>query len=170
MARAVALLLLAVFGLTEPPNAPDTTADFTVNSPAVRLPVKCQVPGVERRVLSIIHAFNTGHGDEFASNFTRGANFDPYNGDIRLGQGPLVSRRAIARFVDDRYSAGDGWTVSQLLTPQGDVGLPFEAVYGLRFTITYPGGSLAGGSKVVVACSSGLVSRWVGPAFGRTHG
>jgi hypothetical protein len=170
MATAVALLLLAVFGLAGRPNALDTTADFTVNTPAVRLPVKCRVPGVERRVLSMIHAFNTGHGNEFASNFTGGAGFDPYNGDIRLGQGPLVSRRAIARFVDHRYSAGDGWTVSKLLTPQGDVGLPFEAVYGLRFTVTYPGGSLAGGSKVVVDCYSGLVNRWVGPAFGRPHG
>src|SRR5205823_3608054 len=124
------------------------------------------VPGVERRVLSIIHAFNAGHGDEFASNFTRGANFDPYSGDIRLGQAPLVSPRAIARFVDDRYRAGDGWTVWQVLTPQGGVGLPFEAVYGLNFAITYSGGSLGGGSKVVVDCYSGLVSRWVGPAFG----
>ena len=170
MARAVALLLLAVFGLAGPPNAPDTTADFTVNSPAVRLPVKCQVPGVERRVLSIIHAFNTGHGNQFASNFTRGASFDPYNEDLRLGQGQLVSHRAIVRFVNDRYSAGDGWTASQLQAPQGDVGLPFEAVYGLNFTISYPGGGVAGGSKVVVDCFSGLVIHWVGPAFGRTHG
>jgi hypothetical protein len=134
------------------------------------LPAKCQVAGVKHRVLTIIHAFNTGEGEKFASNFTKGAIFDPYNGDVRLGLGPLVGHRAIAGFVNDRYSAGDGWTLSQLLTPQGGVGLPVETVYGLGFTITYPGGSLAGGSKVVVACSSGLVSRWAGPAFGRSQG
>jgi hypothetical protein len=148
---------------TPTPHALDTTPSYTVNPLPVRLPAKCRVPRVERRLLSMIHSFNAGQGDEFASNFTQRPSFQPYLGDVgqtyaRRGH---LTRSELARFVHIRYSAGDGWTASRLLTPQGTAGLPATAIYGLQLSVSYPGGSVAGGSKIVVSCSSGLVRRWV---------
>jgi hypothetical protein len=164
-------LLLAAVAIAGPPNAPDTTPDFTVNPTGVRLPPKCDVPRVQPRVLSIVHTFNTGRGGSFARNFTRRPSFQPYTGDLgrRYATAPRVSRRELTRFVNSRYEVGDGWTVSRLLTPQGSVGAPVTAIYGLSLTVSYPGGNVQGGAKIVVSCSSGLLRRWVGPAYGRAH-
>jgi hypothetical protein len=157
---------------TPTPHALDTAVNYTVNPSPVRLPAKCQVPRVERRVLSMIHAFNTAQGDEFASNFTQPPSFHPYLGDVgqtHFNRG-RVTRRELARFVHTRYLAGDGWTVSKLLTPQRSAGLPSTAIYGVQLSVSYPGGSVEGGAKIVVSCSSGLVRGWVGPAYSRPHG
>jgi hypothetical protein len=164
-------LLFAAVALSGPPNAPDTTPDFTVNPAGVRLPPRCDVARVQPRILSIVHAFNAGRGATFGKYFTRRPSFQPYTGDVgrKYAKGSVVTRRELTRFVHSRYAAGDGWTISQLLTPQGDVGLPATAIYGIRLTVSYPGGSLQGGSKIVVSCSSGLVRRWVGPANSRAH-
>ena len=164
-------LLLAAVAVAGPPNAPDTTPDFIVNPAGVQLPPKCDVPRVQPRVLSIIHAFNTGRASTFAKHFTRRPSFQPYTGDVgrKYANAASVNRRELTRFVKSRYRAGDGWTVSRLLTPQGSVGLPSRAIYGLSLTVTYPGGNVEGGAKIVVSCSSGLVTRWVGPAYARTH-
>jgi hypothetical protein len=138
---------------TPTPHALDTTVNYTVNRSPVRLRAKCRVPRVERRVLSMIHAFNTGQGDEFASNFTQPASFQPYLGDVgqtHVNRG-RVTRRELARFVHTRYLAGDGWTVSVLLTPQGRSGLPATAIYGLQLSVSYPGGSVEGESFIECA-------------------
>ena len=126
---------------------------------------------VRPRVLSIVHAFNTGRAAVFGKNFTRRPSFQPYTGDVgrRYARAPLVTRRGLTRFVNARYAAGDGWTVSQLLPPLGSAGLPVTAIYGLNLSVSYPGGHLAGGTKLVISCSSGLVRRWVGPAYSRAH-
>jgi hypothetical protein len=157
---------------TPTPHALDTAVNYTVNPSPVRLPAKCQVPRVERRVLSMIHSFNTAQGDEFASNFTQPPSFHPYLGDVgqTFANRGRVTRRELARFVHTRYLAGDGWTVSMVLTPQGRSGLPGTAIYGLQLSVSYPGGSVEGGAKIVVSCSSGLVRGWVGPAYSRPHG
>jgi hypothetical protein len=162
-------LLLAAVALSGPPNAPDTTPDFTVNPAGVRLPPRCDVTHVQARILSIVHAFNTGRGDSFGRYFTRRPSFQPYTSDVgrRYATGGVVTHRELTRFVNSRYAAGDGWTVSQLLTPQGNAGLPATAIYGLRLEVSYPGGSIGGGSKIVFSCSSGLVRRWVGPSYSR---
>jgi hypothetical protein len=164
-------LLFAAAALAGPPNAPDTTPDFTVHPAGVQLPPKCAVPRAQSRILSIVHAFNTGRGSIVATQFTRRPSFQPYTGDIgrRYATHPRVTRREVARFVNSRYAAGDGWTASDLMPPQGSAGLPATATYGLGLTVSYPGGSLEGGSKILISCSSGLVSRWAGPAYGRAH-
>jgi hypothetical protein len=164
-------LLLAAAALSGPPNAPDTTPDFMAHPAGVQLPGKCEVARVQSRILSIVHAFNTGHGTVLATHFTRRPSFQPYVGDIgrRYAQRPRVTRRELVRFVNSRYAARDGWTVSALMPPQGTAGLPSTAIYGLGLTVSYPGGSLEGGAKIVVSCSSGFVTRWVGPAYGRAH-
>ena len=165
-------LVFVVRVATPTPHALDITANYTVNPSPVRLPAKCRVPRVERRVLSMIHSFNTAQGDEFASHFTQRPSFQPYLGDVgqTYAKRGHVPRSELARFVHSRYLAGDGWTVSVLLTPQGSSGLPATAIYGLQLSVSYPGGSVEGGSKIVVSCSSGRVRRWVGPAYSRAHG
>lgn len=171
--RVGTVQLAFVVRVAEPTaNAPDTTPDFKVNAPGVRLPPKCQVQPVQRRILSIVHALNTHQEEEFASNFTARTSFQPYLGDVgrSYARRGFATRRELARFVRARYSAGDGWTVSELMTPQGSARLPTTAIYGLRLTISSPGGSVEGGSKIVVSCSSGLVRRWVGPPYSRTTG
>jgi hypothetical protein len=164
-------LLLAAVALSGPPNAPDTAPDLTVHPAAVELPPNCDVAAVQARLVGIVHAFNTGDGRSFARYFTRRPSFQPYTGDVgrKYAKGARVSRRELARFVRSRYAARDGWTISQLMAPQGSIGLPQAAVYGLGLTVSFPGGSVAGGSKIVVSCSSGLVRRWVGPAYSRAQ-
>jgi hypothetical protein len=110
-------------------------------------------------------AFNAGFGDDVAKRIIARGQFHPYTGSI--AGGGFVGKRAIARFVRARYRAGDGWTATRLVTPQGSVGLPAAAVYGLEFRVDYQGALFAepAAAKLVVDCDSGLLARWVGPAI-----
>ena len=164
-------ILLSATALSRPPHAPDTTPDFTVDPTSVELPRPCDVAHVKPRLLSIVHAFNTGRGRTFADQFTPRPSFQPYTGDAgrRYATHPRVTSRELTRFVNARYAAGDGWTASRLEPPLGDAGLPAEAIYGLSLTVSYPRGRIDGGAKIIISCSSGLVRRWVGPAYSRSH-
>lgn len=147
------------------PNALALSPEFRVAPTRVDLPARCKPVAVRRTLSSVLAAFNVGLSDTFAKRFVARGQFHPYTGSI-AGAG-FVGRRAIARFVRARYRAGDGWTATRLLTSQGSVGLPNEAVYGLALQVSYQGALYAepASAKVVVNCRSGLLATWVGPAI-----
>jgi hypothetical protein len=150
--RWVALLVIAT-GV--PPVAPH----FRVTKPGVALPRLCRPAPVVRRVVSILTAFDAGHGDAFARGFTRRGDLAPYGGTPEY-----AGRAAIARFAVSRHRAGDGWSATILHPPLGSAGLPAEAVYELGLTVRYRGRMLEGrGAKLVVDCHSTLIRKWVGP-------
>jgi hypothetical protein len=147
------------------PNAAAVGPGFVVTPARIDLPPRCNAAAVERRVRSALSVFNLGFGPDFAKHFALRGQFHPYTGSIK-GQG-FIGRGRIAGFVRTRYRKGDGWTASRLLSPQGSVGLPKRAVYGLAFRVSYQGAVVAeqAGAKLVVDCRSGLLTRWVGPSI-----
>lgn len=114
--------------------------------------------------MSVLSAFNLGHGEGFAKQFAPGGNFHPYS--VSIPSVGFVTRTRIATFVRTRYRAGDGWTARALFPPRGRVGLPSKAVYGLVLIVSYQGARVAEtGVKLVLDCRSGLLRTWGGPAL-----
>jgi hypothetical protein len=146
-------------------NALALSTGFRVAPTRVELPARCGPVAVRRALARVLAAFNVGLGDVLAKRFAARGQLHPYTGSI-AGAG-FVGRRAIARFVRARYRAGDGWTATRLLTPQGSVGLPGRSVYGLEFGVTYQGALVTerASAKLVLDCRSGLLEGWVGPAL-----
>lgn len=145
-------------------NAPARSADFRLGSTTIRLPKSCRPAAVKRRVIVAVAAFNVGRADAFAHAFTKRGEFHPYSASIGAG---FIGRARIARFVNDRYRAGDGWTATRLQPPRGSVGLPKWAVYGLSLRVGHQGTLLGEevGAKLVIDCASGLLTRWIGPSL-----
>ena len=142
------------------------TADFSVSRTEVRLPPRCRPEPVSRRLLRMLELFNSGHAGAFAEHFATPA-FHPYSSRI-AGRG-FQSRQEITAFAAHRHRAGDAWSAARLEPPQGEVGLPREAVYGLVVAVSQhgQGGRVeSGGAKIVVDCRTGLVSKWLGPSDG----
>ncbi|HEU0303247.1 MAG TPA: hypothetical protein VFR32_01570, partial [Gaiellaceae bacterium] len=101
----------------------------------------------------------------FARQFVSRGQFHPYTASIG-GRG-FIGTKAMLRFVRARYKAGDGWTATALMPPLGSIGLPEEAVYLLRFRVTYQGTSVGDsvGAKLVINCRTGKLRQWTGPAL-----
>lgn len=145
-------------------NARAVLPDFRVVAGRVRAPVRCAPRSVAARVRAVLTAFNAGKGVAFARHFTRDGYFVPY-GTGRTGRG------AIARLVEERYAAGDGWTAAALKfdsvmrAESAPRAAPARAVYRLDLLLAARGQPLRhGGAKFVVTCRSGLISKWVGPS------
>jgi hypothetical protein len=144
------------------PHAQEVTEDFRVAATPVALPTRCRPNVVGERLVHVVRAFNLGATAAFARDFTARAVMQPYTGSAPFVQ--LIGRDAIARFAGDRDERGDGWTVSAVDPPTGSAGLPREAVYLLHVRVSARGAAFgAGGAKVVIACRSGLIVKWVGP-------
>jgi hypothetical protein len=146
------------------PNAIAVGPEFRVTHARVDLPNQCKPAAVRRFLTLALSGFDIGHGNTFAKRFAARGQFHPYTGTItRPG---FVGRRAIARYVGARYRAGDGWTATRLLTPQGSVGLPKTAAYRLAIRLSYQGVTVTErtSAKVVIDCRSGLIETWLGPA------
>jgi hypothetical protein len=134
------------------PTAPATVADFRViGGGGIR--GRCAPRAVAGSVRSTLLAFNGGLGAAFARQFTTRAAFSPR-------KTRLVGRSAIAAYARTRYEAGEGWTAAVVRA-----GRPRVGVYRLDLRISTPGGPLTPGvATITVACHSGLLRRWVGPA------
>jgi hypothetical protein len=147
------------------PNAAAVAPGFVVTPARVNLPPRCNASAVERRVRGVLSVFNLGFGPLFAKHFALRGQFHPYTSAIKGTN--VVGRGRIASFVRARYRKGDGWTASRPLSPQGSVGLPKHAVYGLEFRVSYQGAVIAEqvGAKLVIDCRSGLLQTWVGPSL-----
>jgi hypothetical protein len=153
-----------IVACTGGPNAPARTADFRLGSTTINLPKACRPAAVNRRVSAALASFNAGRADAFAHAFTKRGEFHPYPASIAAG---FVGRLRIARFANDRYRAGDGWTATRLQPPRGSVGLPKWTVYGLSLRVGHQGTLLSEqvGAKLVIDCASGLLRRWIGPSL-----
>jgi hypothetical protein len=137
---------------------------FSVGQTGVDLPAKCRPGPVTDLAVRTLGAFNRGDGAKFVDGFVR-PRFHPYS--FRIAGSGFSDRGSIVRFVGERHQAGDGWSATGLAPPTGEVGLPYEAVYSLSIRITQRGAPVRrGGVKLVVDCRSGLLSGWVGPAYG----
>jgi hypothetical protein len=145
-------------------TAPARLPGFSVGQTSVRLPEKCRPHPVSRLAVRLLAAFNRGEGARFADAFAT-PRFHPYS--FRISGAGFNDRESIQRFVAERHRAGDGWSATHLAPPTGEVGLPREAVYALTFRISQRGAFVRMASaKLVVDCRSGLLSAWVGPAYG----
>ncbi|HSI97775.1 MAG TPA: hypothetical protein VK926_05390, partial [Gaiellaceae bacterium] len=151
------------------PNARALAPDFrAIGAGSARLPKRCGVTDVRRRLRSALTAFNSGRGAAFAGHFlpSRGS-FHPYT----TTESPRTSGVTIARYVAARYAKGDGWTATALQVPprtsldRVNISVSVRvAVYRLDILLSSPGRMLTPSSaKIVVDCRSGLVTRWVGP-------
>ncbi len=146
-------------------NARALDAGFGVERTRIRLPAPCAPARVETVVRRLLSTFNQGLGADFARRFAASSQFHPYTGSVTGGG--FRRRPAIARFVGNRYRAGDGWTATRLLVPQASAGLPSKAVFGVGLRVSYQGREAAArvGAKLVLDCRSGFVRAWIGPAL-----
>ena len=132
---------------------------------AVTLHPPCQALAAKRIVLQAFGAFNAGRGPEFAAVFAPGRRFSPSG--YRHG----IGREAAIRFVKRRHRLGDEWTALVLRPPLGNDtpklpdGTVRSAVYQLDVRVTQAGRVVhpVTGVKVVISCTNGLVTGWVGP-------
>jgi len=114
------------------------------------------------KLRAALTAFNARKGAAFAKHFGRRSYFVP-DGAGRTG------RDAIARFVDERYPAGHGWTaavlrVKSLLRGTAAPASRGRAVYRLDLVLTARGQPLRHGrAKLTVHFGSGLITTWTGP-------
>lgn len=145
------------------PRAQEVSRDFTLETTPLRLPGPCGPATVKRRVIGALRAFDLAGAKAFAGSFTRGATMQPYT----ASQPPpnLHGRSQIAAFAGRRTARGDGWTAVKLYPPTGTAGLPTEAIYGMTLRVSSPHGGAENGVKLVIDCRTGLIARWVGPAF-----
>jgi hypothetical protein len=120
-------------------------------------------------MVGLLRAFDAGRGSAFARGFDRAADFEPYNGSSfalkpALKPGGHITRSDIARYVQSRHRAGDGWTGVVLLPPQRRAHPPNDAIYGLALTVRLGSQTQTGrGAKIVIDCDTGLVRVWLGP-------
>jgi hypothetical protein len=144
---------------TAGPNARALAPTFRLGRASAMLPTRCRPASVERRVSAALAAFDAGQGPRFAAQFTRAGSLRAYTSMRVPARG-----RSIARFVSERYAAGDGWTALALAPPKS--GAAPSAVYGLTLQVRSPGAPVArAGAKLLVDCGSGLLRGWVGPAI-----
>lgn len=154
-------------GVRTGPNARALVPDFRVLGGSAQLPKRCASAFVAGRLRSALSAFNRGRGNAFALHFATHALFHPYHHPTEKA---LPGRAAIARFVDDRFEQGDGWTGTTLRAPHRPTTGAFGSVrrkvanHRLGLLLSKPGEALVASSAgVVVDCHSGLVHRWTGP-------
>lgn len=145
-------------------NARAALPDFRIVKGSARLPKRCAPRAVAIRIRSALTAFNAGTGTAFARHFTTDGVLVAYD-TSRPG------RAAIARFVNERYVAGDGWTAAVLKydsfvrAEPAPRTAPARGVYRLDLLLTARGQPLRPASaKLVVYCSSGLIRKWAGPS------
>ena len=77
--------------------------------------------------------------------------------------GGLRTVADIAAFMTELEARGDRWTNGSLASPAGTANLPEQTGYGLHFTIADAGKKRLGGAKVVMTCSTGLITHMAGP-------
>lgn len=134
------------------PNAQEVAPDYRLETTKATMPGRCRPALAERRILTMLRAFNVGDGKAFAVGLAPKAVFHPY---WAFGE-RAYDRSQVPGFVERRHEAGDGWTATALKPPL--ITRPRRlAVYSLSL------GKL-GGAKIPIDCRSGLVLRWVGPA------
>lgn len=134
------------------PNAQEIAPDYRLERTRAKLSGRCRPAVAQRRILTMLRAFNVGDGKAFTAGFAEDAAFLPYwaFGERAYGRGD------IAPFVEGRHEGGDGWTATSLRPPVGTRPRTL-AVYTLTL------GKL-GDAKIPIDCRSGRVLSWVGPA------
>jgi hypothetical protein len=146
---------------------PAKSRAFTITPKRV-LPGSCASAAVARHVTNMIGNFNAGNASSFASGFTPGGWFEPYSGRPAgrlLGVTPSISKQ----IVSARSALGDRWTALRLQPPTGQtVRRSGNATYELALRVSADGQSFEEDVKVVVTCSTGKISKWLGPAWRAT--
>lgn len=136
-------------------NAPALADSFRVLPRSTKPSGGCRPQTVSRRLTRMLTAFNAGVGDMFVRELTRRAAFQRRTSALR-------ESRAIAEYVSSRYHAGEGWTATRLVRLRAAGAR--TAPYRLSLDIVYQTKLFARGRVLVtVDCTSGLVSRWLGP-------
>ena len=152
--------------VADEPTAPALAPRFKFLWPtSLELPPKCRPDVAKARVVGAVQAFNSGHTDSFAESFIEtGGQLAPYD----LGGRGFVGREAIEGFASERHEAGDGWTLTDLAPPLGEIGLPRETAYGAGLIVRQEAAQFRkpGGAKIVIDCASGLIRAWIGPPHG----
>lgn len=132
-------------------NARAVSNDFVTGHESTSGP--CGTRAVSFRVTRALSAFNAGLGNVFARQLTRTAAF-------RAQRGPLRTRRAITRYAQARYHAGEGWTATQLAR------IGRTARFRLSVAVVHQTRPIARGRVLLtVNCHSGLISSWLGPGI-----
>jgi hypothetical protein len=152
---------------------PAVSSDFSIASTPRRPPARCAPDFVARRLIAMLRAYNSGRGHAFALFFGKKAQFHAYTGSTAsqlrvpgyMRASGVVGQKLIARFVSVRHRLGDGWTLTRLLPPRSADGPPGTAVYGVSLRVRRGAAPLKNGdAKVVLRCSSAVVTAWIGPA------
>lgn len=144
-----------------PPRAVDP--NFQIVESGRQLPGYCYAEFVATNVGALLAAFNDGRGRVFAGGFARPALFTPYNGHPSQ-RFELRSRAAIAAFVTSRHRAGDGWTETQLTAP-ASASPTGVGIFGVMIRVRTGVREYIRGAKVVIACATGSITTWRGPAW-----
>ena len=140
----------------EGPNAPAFATGFRITRTRIRLPTPCGLPTVERRLRSLLSAFNYGREPRarlFARGFHSNAFFQP------RPTATFANRTRISNFVASRYRAGEGWTAMVLAMQRARSAR--EADYAVTLEIMYQGTTIGKRNALLsIDCASGLIRRW----------
>lgn len=141
--------------------APTVAPTFTIHRTQATLRGFCEPERAARRLLWMIDAFNSGRLRAFSRGFTARTSFHPYSEVQRYA---MSGRSDIERFARRRHALGDGWTATDLRAPRESG--PYESIYSLGLSVKHRGTPVyKTGTKIIIRCATGKVSRWVGPIW-----
>jgi hypothetical protein len=118
---------------------------------------RCTLGPVERKLFTLLRAYNVGDGKAFARGFP-----DSRAAVLRVDDLRLRARSGIASYVSRTYPAGVGWTLEKLevpMVPAAPYRLLLSQVRRQRQSHLYNG-------ELFVDCRTGLIRRLVLTSFG----